>query len=292
LFSHPFTFARTELGLREARYAFLGIPYDSSESYRVGSRFAPLAIREASMEMEDYDLLEGADMRDIKIADLGDLDVSFGNYSETMARVKDVVKDILAAGAIPLCVGGEHSITYSILSAYTSKEKPFILIYDAHMDFRSDYLGERFSHACVTRRLSELVGIENLLVVGVRSASRGETEKAKKVGLQYIPYPECRENLAEKIKTIAGRRNIYISFDFDVLDPAEARGVGNPEPLGLGFEEILSSLNFLFDNPMVGFDLTEVTPIYDTYTPVLAAKLIFKVLLKAEKIKKYKSHGD
>lgn len=288
MFSHPFTFARRETSLEDAEYAFLGIPYDSSESYRVGSRFAPRAIREASMEMEDYDLLEKADLREIKIADLGDVEVSYGNYLETRSRVMDAVGEILEKDAVPVCVGGEHTITHSVLSAY--KEKPFVVVYDAHLDFRDDYLGEKYSHASVTRRLGELVGVDNLLVIGVRSASWEEAEAAEELGLTYIPYPGG-ENLSRAIVDRAGEKRVYLSMDLDVLDPAVAMGVGNPEPPGLSYPDLISSLDFLYETPLAGFDLTEVTPIYDSYTPVLAAKIIFKVLLRAEKIKKYKSHG-
>lgn len=283
MFSSPFTFARRETGLGEAEYAFIGIPYDSSESYRVGSRFAPNAIRESSREMEDYDLLEGVDLLSIKIADLGDVDVAYGNYPETLSRIKTVVKEALDKGAVPVCVGGEHSITYGVLNAYT--RHPFVLIYDAHLDFRENYLGERFSHACVTRRITELLGAENVLVVGVRSALREEVEDAENLGLRFIPYPSCKEGLPEKIEEAVRDREVYLSLDMDVLDPREARGVCNPEPPGLSYEELLESLAFLRKTSLAGFDLTEVTPLYDSYTQILAAKLIFKVLAMAHEDK-------
>jgi agmatinase len=283
LFSSPFTFARRETSLEEAEYAFIGIPYDSSESYRVGSRFAPNAIRESSREIEDYDMLEEVDLLSIKIADLGDVDVAYGNYQETLGRIKTVVREVLDRGAVPICVGGEHSITYGILHAYA--KHPFVLIYDAHLDFRDDYLGERFSHACVTRRISELLGAENILVVGVRSALREEVRDAEKLGLRFIPYPSCKEKLAEKIEAAVEGRELYLSLDMDVLDPKEARGVCNPEPPGLSYEELLDSLAFLRKANLTGFDLTEVTPLYDSYTQILAAKLIFKVLAKAHEDK-------
>lgn len=290
MFCHPHTFARRELSPSEAKYVFLGIPYDSSESYRVGSRFAPHAIREASAEMEDYDLLEDADLLDIRIADIGDLDVSFGSYRETRKRVVEVVKEILAGGSIPVCVGGEHTVTHSVLSAY--EEKPFVVVYDAHLDYRDEYQGERFSHACVVRRLAEIVGVEKLLVVGVRSASRGEIKAAELHGLDLIPHPLSSRDISGEILRRTRGKDVYLSIDMDVLDPADARGVGNPEPMGMRYGELLSTLGFLSEANMVGFDLTEVTPMYDSYTPVLAAKIIFKVLLRAEKIKKYKSHGE
>jgi agmatinase len=276
LFTSPFTFARRETKLEEAKYAFLGVPYDGSESYRVGSRFAPRAIREASREIEDYDMQENVNLLDIKIADLGDVDVAHGNFMQTHRRTAAVVKDILEKGVIPLCVGGEHTISYSALSAYD--EKPLVIIYDAHLDFRDDYLGEKFSHACVTRRIGELLGYENILVVGVRSASRQELEDAERRGLRYL---SCHEGLDE-IANAAKGRNLYLSIDMDVLDPKEARGVGNPEPPGFSYTELVESLEFLGEANLVGFDLTEVAPLYDSYTPVLAAKVIFKVLAKAE----------
>lgn len=278
LFTSPFTFARREAKLEEAKYAFLGVPYDGSQSYRVGSRYAPRAIRAASREIEDYDMLEGEDLLDIKIADIGDVDVSYGNFIETHRRTASVVKDILGKKVIPLCVGGEHTISYSALSAY---EKPFVIIYDAHLDFRDNYLGEKFSHACVTRRIGEHLGYENLLVVGVRSASRDELGDAEKLGLKYIDFQSCRHDLADKIAEASEGKSLYLSLDMDTLDPKEAGGVGNPEPPGFSYTELVSSLEFLREANLVGFDLTEVAPPYDSYTPILAAKVIFKVLAKA-----------
>lgn len=288
LFSHPSTFARGELSLEEAEYAFIGVPYDSSESYRVGSRFAPRAIREASMEMEDYDLLEDADLRMLRIADLGDVEVSFGNFHETISRIKEVVGEILNHNVIPVGVGGEHTITYGILSAY--RKKPFVVMYDAHMDFRDDYLEEKFSHACVARRVSELVGIENIILAGVRSASKEEAEAAREMGFNYITVTEWGDRIADTLGEAAGGKNVYLSVDMDVFDPSEAKGVCNPEPPGISFNQFVASLEFLKNCNLVGLDVTEVTPLYDSYTPILAAKVIFKVLLRSKKIKKYKSH--
>lgn len=275
MFTSPFTFGRRETKLEDAKYAFIGVPYDGSESYRVGSRFAPMAIREASREIEDYDMLEERDLLEIKIADIGDVDVAFGNFDETHQRTASVVKEVLDRGVVPICVGGEHSITYSALSAY--EEKPFVVIYDAHLDFRYDYLGEKFSHACVTRRIGELLGYENLLVVGVRSASKEELEDAAELGLKYVDFNSFREGFS-----IEKGRRLYLSVDMDVLDPKEAKGVGNPEPPGFTYTELVDSLGFLRKADLVGFDLTEVAPLYDSYTQVLAAKLIFKVLIRAE----------
>ncbi len=285
LFVSPFTFAGRELDLTDADYAVLGVPYDSSESYRTGSRFAPNAIREASREMEDYDMLEGYDLLNIKLADYGDIDVSFGNYEETRKRIVASIKDILEHDAIPVSMGGEHTITHGVLSAY--EKKPFVLVFDAHLDFRDDYIGEKFSHACTIRRITELVGPENVMVVGVRSAMKEELEDAKGLGVEFVDVEKAKEK-GELLKSIlkkAEGRDVYLSLDMDFLDPAEARGVCNPEPNGLFYKDFVSSLSFIEKVNVVGFDLVEVTPSYDSYTPILAAKMILKVLSRIQQSK-------
>lgn len=281
LYTSPFTFGGRATDVTDARYAICGVPYDSSATYRTGSRFAPNAIREASREIENYDVLEDFDLLTIPLADYGDVEVSSGNAEETMKRTKETVAEILDAGAVPCLLGGEHTISYFALTGF--EKRPFYVVFDAHLDFRDEYIGNRYSHACSTRRASELVGIENVLVIGVRSADKGEVADAKRLGLSYIDFNHCRdvEALKTRILDAAGGRDVYLSIDADVLDPKEASGVCNPEPPGFSFEEIVEILDFLKDVNMVGFDLTEVTPIYDSYTPIVAAKLIFKVLMKS-----------
>jgi agmatinase len=281
MYTLPQTFARRELTLAEAEFAVLGIPYDSSESYRTGSRFGPNAIREASRDLEDYDMEEGFNLLDLKICDLGDLEVSYGNFDETASRAAETLNEIEQSGAVPICLGGEHTITY--FTAKAQKKDVFYIVFDAHLDYRDDYLENRFSHASVTRRLSEIVGPENILVVGVRSASKEELADAKRDGLNFITsleFVKGREGVLKEISEITKRKNVYLSIDLDVFDPSEARGVCNPEPGGLGYMEVVDSLSFLRGCKLTGMDITELTPEYDAYSPILAAKLIFKVLVK------------
>jgi agmatinase len=256
------------------------VPYDSSETYRTGSRFAPNAVREASREIEDYDMLEDFDLLEMPIADYGDVEVSFGDVDETLKRTKETVEEILQAAAVPCLIGGEHTISYFALHGF--EKKPFYLVFDAHLDFHDDYIGGKFSHACSIRRAFELLGEDSVLVVGVRSAGREEVKDAKKLGLNYIDFASCRDidNLKLKILDAIKGRDVYFSIDADVLDPKEAPGVCNPEPPGFTFEEMVDILDVLSDVRMVGFDITEVTPIYDSYTPIVAARLIYKVLVK------------
>jgi agmatinase len=280
LYTSPFTFSGRSSDISDARYAICGVPYDSSETYRTGSRFAPNAIREASLEIEDYDILEDFDLLEIPLADYGDVAVSFGSAKETMMRTSETVKEILQAGAVPCLIGGEHTISYFALNGFETK--PFYLVFDAHLDFHDDYINNRFSHACSIRRVTELLGVENVMVVGVRSGGKGEVKDAKKIGLNYINFNDCKDIDTLKIKILDAvkGRDVYLSIDADVLDPKEAPGVCNPEPPGFTFEEMVEILDILKDVRMAGFDFTEVTPVYDSYTPILAAKLIFKALVK------------
>ncbi len=278
----PQTFARREETLAEAKFAVLGIPFDSSESYRTGSRFGPNAIREASRDLEDYDLEDGSDLLNLSICDLGDLEVSFGNYLETEKRAVETITEIIGAGAVPVCLGGEHTITY--FAAKALDKDIFYVVFDAHLDYRDDYLENRHSHASVTRRLAELVGAENILVVGVRSASKEELSEADKVGLKYIGALDYYRNKAgaqKKIESLTAGRSVYLSIDLDAVDPAEARGVCNPEPGGIYYRDLVESLDFLKGCRLGGMDLSELAPAYDPYSQILAAKLIFKALARA-----------
>lgn len=281
MYTLPQTFARRELTLERADFAVLGIPFDSSESYRTGSRLGPNAIREASRDLEDYDMEGEFDLLGLSICDLGDLEVSYGNFDETAKRATETISEILKSGAAPICLGGEHTITY--FAAKAQKKDAFYVIFDAHLDYRDDYLGNRFSHATVTRRLAELVGIENILVVGVRSASKEELTYAEKDGLSFITTLEFlngREEALKKITEITKGKKVYLSIDMDVVDPAEARGVCNPEPGGIGYRDFVDGFSFLQGRRLVGLDICELAPVYDAYSPILAAKLIFKALAK------------
>ncbi len=285
LFTSPFTFARRELKLDEAEYAVFGVPFDSSESFRTGSREAPAAIREASREIEDYDLMEDFDLLSLKIADIGDIEVSFGNVEETRKRVRETVRDILKSGAKPVLLGGEHTVSAFALEGF--EDKPFFLSFDAHLDFRDEYLENRYSHACTLRRASEIVGPENVLALGIRSACREELDAAEEQGIKFIPFSECYdiESLVTRLsKELRGKR-VYLSIDMDFFDPKDARGVCNPEPPGIFFFDFLLMLAFLGEIELAGLDVTEVAPRYDAYTPVLAAKVILKVLAKYHKLK-------
>lgn len=285
LYTSPFTFARRELSIEEADYGILGVPYDSSQSYLTGSRDAPQSIRGASREIEDYDLAEGFDLRSLKLADLGDVEVSWGSFEETRKRVGREVGAVVERGKTPILLGGEHTINPFALEAY--REKPFLLYFDAHLDFRESYLGNPYSHASALRRASEVVGEENLLALGIRSASREEVEEARDRGVNFIPIEECYppEELSRRLVEELRGKKVYLSLDMDFFDPKDARGVGNPEPYGMLYFDFLMTLGYLGVIEIAGMEVCEVIPSYDHYTPVLASKLIFKILAKHHKLR-------
>lgn len=285
LYSLPFTFARRELPVDEAEYVVLGVPYDSSSSFKAGSREAPLAIRRASQEIEDFDLLEGFNLLDLKIADAGDIEPSYGSAEITKERVEFTVGEILSRGAKPVILGGEHTISSFVLEAFS--EDVFFLCLDAHLDFRDEYLGNRYSHACTLRRVADKLGYENVLAVGVRSACKEELEDAERLGVRFIPVTgfENVKALSARLKKEISGKKVYLSVDMDFFDPKEARGVGNPEPPGVFFSDFLQMLDFLSESELVGMDVTEVVPALDSYTPVLAAKVVLKVLARHEKFR-------
>ncbi|MFQ5974711.1 MAG: agmatinase [Candidatus Hydrothermarchaeales archaeon] len=275
----PLTFARRELEIDKAEYAIIGIPYDSSQSFRVGSRLAPNAIREASREIEDYDFEDKKDLMRLRICDLGNVDVSYGNFKETCSRVNDTLKDVLSKNVIPVSLGGEHTISYSVIRCLP--KDIFYLVLDAHLDFRNEYLGEKFSHACVNRRIFGHLKEDNVLVVGVRSASKEELHDANKERLDFISYLDFEKDKESVYKRISDKiegRNVYLSLDMDALDPKEAPGVCNPEPSGFGFRDVVHLSRLVRNSKLIGADITEITPLYDNYTPVLASKIIFKIL--------------
>ncbi|RLF61515.1 MAG: agmatinase [Thermoplasmata archaeon] len=282
LFVSPPTFARRETDIKEAKYVVIGIPFDSSQSYRVGSRYAPSFIREASRELEDYDILEDVDLTQLKIADIGNIEVSHGDFKETSKRVIETIKEVVNENRIPVILGGEHTITSMVVQSFERKVK--FVCFDAHLDFREEYLGNMYSHACTLRRVGESIGFENMMVIGVRSALKEEFEEAIGKGVRIVRVDETKSNLKNTIEDFTRNKDIYLSIDMDCFDPREAPGVCNPEPQGLSFTDIVDALDFLDNCNLIGFDIVEVCPLYDTYTPVLAAKLIFKILAKNDKI--------
>ncbi len=264
----------------ESDFVLFGVPFDSTSSYRPGSRFGPSAIREASANIETWSWRTGIDFEEVKIHDLGDLAVVHGDSAETLRRIKETAEDIILSRKIPVMLGGEHAIT---LGALRGAKDATVVSFDAHFDMRDEYLSNKLSHACVMRRASEELGTKNVVIVGVRASYRVEVDYIKKSGIYYISSQQItrvgpKETgtwLKERLKDT---KKVYISVDVDVLDPAYAPGVGNPEPEGLSTSTLLDILEEVVDERILGFDVTEVNPAYDNgITAVTASKVIYEL---------------
>lgn len=272
--------------LDASRYVILGVPYDHTSTYRAGSRFAPKAIREASLNIETYSLRTGIDIEDVPLHDAGDLHI-VDNVSETLNRLSKVTSDLLSANKIPVFIGGEHTITLGPVRSLP--QGVGVVSFDAHGDLRDEYGGGKLSHATVLRRISDVVGTDGIFVLGVRALCKEEVDYIAAKNIQHMTPWEIRQvglvEVAQRVRVFARSfRHTYLTIDTDVLDPAFAPGVANPEFNGLTPEELLTLATVVADEKMVGFDLVEVCPNYDTgATAVAAARVIFEVIAHAEK---------
>lgn len=274
----PDRFADADAGFDEAAFCIFGVPFDGTTAFRAGAAEGPAAIREGSWNFETLLYDRRIDLDEVPYADLGDVEAP---DVRTMAKnVEAQTREIVDAGKVPVVLGGEHSLTPHVVKAYD--EPPDVVILDAHLDYRDAYEDEPLSHACVTRRLKDHLGIDHLVMAGIRSSDRASLEQAEEDGLAFIDASQVREHglqlwLAEAVENLPGD-GVYLSIDIDVLDPAYAPGVGTPEPFGLSPEEIVTTIRDLAPG-LVGLDLVEVSPPNDQgNTAVLAARLVREAL--------------
>ena len=267
--------------LQQARHVVVGVPFDHTSTFRSGSRFGPNAIREASLNIETYSLRSGVDVESIPIHDAGDLHV-VDDVSETLRRLRAVTGDILAAGKMPVCIGGEHTITLGAVQSLPSETG--VISFDAHGDLRDEYGGGKLSHATVLRRISEEVGTDAVFVCGVRALCKEEvdfieTERIRHLtpwGLREIGVHKAGEVLTDFLTSF---KHAYLTVDLDVLDPAFCPGVGNPEFEGLTPSELTYLVSRVAEQRMVAFDVVELCPNYDLGAgSAAAARLIFEVI--------------
>jgi len=290
LFTSPtVTFGGFQQEFEAADYIIMGVPFDGTSTYRSGSRFAPLAIREASLNIETYSFRAGVDLEELKIHDAGDLHVT-GKIDETLKRVELVTGEILENGKTPILLGGEHTIT---LGAAKALHEDFALLcFDAHLDLRNEYMNQRVCHATVMRRINETVKPSRLVEAGIRAACKEEIEYAEEQNIVYITSQRIMqggiEETANEINSfLADSERVYLTVDMDVLDPAFAPAVQNPEPEGLFTHVLLDLLSRICDRRIIGLDVVEVTPHYDTgVTAIQAAKILFEILSYIHKGKK------
>lgn len=274
----------------QADYVVVGVPFDITSTYRTGARFAPLAIREASLNIETYSFRSNTDVEDLKINDLGDLHIS-NNTETTLKRLENTVKDLIKAKKTPILIGGEHTITLGAMHGVGGKDTA-VISFDAHLDLRNKYMDLTTSHTTFMRRINEQVKPKRIVEVGTRAVCKEELTYAKEAGIQYYTTRQIHEKgsntTIKAIKeAVENCKRTYLTIDMDVLDPAYAPAVQNPEPEGLSTQTLLDLATNLLDNRTIGLDLVEVTPPYDKgATTIQAAKTLFEALCKMEKARK------
>ena len=216
----------------------------------------------------------GIDLCDVSANDWGNLEIT-KDQEKNEAQLEELVTKIVSSNKFPVGIGGEHSMTPAAVRAVQSKYSNLaVVILDAHLDFRQEYEGNEKSHATVTRRLTDIVGLDKVRPVGIRSVSQSEISEARTIGLKFIEsgWTELREYLTDIIDELDSP--VYLSLDMDAIDPAFAPGVGTPEPFGMTPYEVLQTINF-FSDRIVAFDCVEVSPPYDNgNTSALAARII------------------
>ncbi|MFW0883896.1 agmatinase [Candidatus Acidulodesulfobacterium sp. H_13] len=263
----------------------IGIPMDSTASNVPGSRFAPKRIRELSHTLESYSpvLCESTDG---KFYDIGDIDMPWGNTDKSIRFIDEIAGDLINDGKKIIGIGGDHLITYPIVKQYASKFKDLVIVqFDAHLDLRDEWGNEKYSHATVLRRIHEIINGDNLYQFGIRSGSEEEFSFAKKFCRVY------ENGVYEPLKRVMGQlagRDVYLTIDIDVLDPAFAPGTGYLEPGGISSVELLNAVSLILPRVnIVGVDLVEVCPPADNsdITSAIAAKLIREIIIGLSKNK-------
>ncbi len=270
--------------------ALLGIPYDGGTSYRTGARFGPRAVREQSSLIRPWNpVLKVHPFERLRVADCGDVDVVPISIERTLAAIQARVGEVMADGAMPVCVGGDHSVTLGILRAVARRHGPVgVVHFDAHPDTWDEYFGSKFFHGTPFRRAVEegLIEPKRMIQVGIRGPLYGDEDFAfhDQHGIEVVRIEAVKEHgtawVTERLNRLRGGP-VYLSFDIDAVDPAFAPATGTPEVGGLTSYEALVLVRALAGLNLVGADVVEVSPPYDgpgQITALLAANLLFEIV--------------
>jgi len=251
-----------------------GIPFDSTHSYKPGCRFGPDVIRDAFNNIEIFHPQFGIDLESVNIEDLGNTTHTVV-ASEMIDMVGKITKELVAKKRQLFILGGEHSITFGTYMSFP-KETGYV-VFDAHYDLRDEYANIKLSHAAYLRRIVEQRGADNILHVGARAFVKEELEFLKEHNIKTISDRQVREGKGPQLlKDFASSfDSMYTSFDLDVLDPAYAPGVGNPEAAGMTSRELFDLIYSLENKNVSGVDIVELNPQYDNgATASIAAKIM------------------
>jgi agmatinase len=271
--------------------AILGVPFDGGASYRPGARMGPREIRAQSSLIRPYSFFQKvAPFERLNVVDAGDVDAPMIGIEQCYAAVEASIAAVAAAGAIPLVVGGDHSISLPILRSLAARHGPLGLVQiDAHIDTWDEYFGGKYFHGTPFRRAIEekLIDPRRYVQVGIRGPMYGENDLAfqDEHGVTMIDIERLRaegvDRVAERVRSTLGSGKSYLTFDIDAVDPAFAPGTGTPEVGGLTSHEAQLLVRGLAGIDLAGADVVEVSPPFDgagQITALLAANLLFEIL--------------
>ena len=276
------TYIGCDNSYEESKIVLFGAPFDSTTSFRPGTRFASKVMRSESFGIETYSPYQDGDLEDFAVFDSGDLELPFGNTQRVLDQIEEHTAEILKDGKIPCMIGGEHLVTLGAMRAVV-KQYPdvHIIHFDAHADLREDYLEERFSHATVLHRVWDLVGDGKIFQFGIRSGDRSEFVWAKD---HVFTNKFNFYGLKEIVSQLQGKP-VYFTLDLDVLDPSVFPGTGTPEAGGVSFQELLEAMIQVSHLNIVGFDVNELSPVYDQSgsSTAMACKVLRELLIAVMK---------
>lgn len=266
----------------KARVVLFGAPYDSTTSFRPGTRFGPAAMRAESFGIETYSMLQDRDLEeDASVFDSGDIELPFGSPEPALAMIEGRAEEIFAAGKVPFLLGGEHLVTLGSVRAAARRHPDLRIIhFDAHADLREDYLGNPLSHACVLRRCHDILGDGRIFQFGIRSGTRDERQFMRDGHVTTELFSD--ETLSSVVESIGPGAPVYLTVDMDVVDPSEFPGTGTQEAGGLSYSRLLKDVLLVCSRlNVVALDNVELNPMLDQSgrSTALACKFLREELL-------------
>lgn len=277
------TFLGCDGTYEESHIVIFGAPFDSTTSYRPGTRFAARTMRAESYGLETYSPYQDLDIEDARVFDGGDLELPFGDTARALDMIHSYAKNVLEDGRLPLLIGGEHLVSLPAIRAAAEKYPDLAVIhFDAHTDLRDEYLGNHLSHATVIRRVWDILGDGRIHQFGIRSGERAEWEWAREGHTNLRPF--TFEGLASAVEAVKDRP-VYLTIDLDVLDPSAFPGTGTPEAGGVTFVELMKgTLRVIRGCNIVACDMVELSPPLDPSgtSTATALKLLREMLLALE----------
>ena len=270
--------------------AIIGVPFDIGTSNRPGARFGPRDIRSESVLLRPYNMAtRAAPFDSLRIDDTGDVATNAFNLADSIERIEAHYDGLLTNDVIPISIGGDHTIALPILRAIAKKHGPVGMVHvDAHTDINDTMFGEKIAHGTPFRRAVEenLLDGDRVVQIGMRGTgyTADDFDWSRDQGFRVVQVEECWHKslvpLMEEVRQKVGDGPVYLSFDIDGLDPAYAPGTGTPEVAGLTVPQALEIIRGCRGLDLVGCDLVEVAPIYDTTgaTSLTAANLLYEML--------------